>query len=53
MKIIRAQLKLAIAIESYNEIATGSNPSWIALKKAQDKINVAKRELQATKFGLR
>jgi len=52
MKLIRAQLQLNIAIEEYNEIANNSK-NWVALKKAQDKINVAKRELQATKIGLR
>ena len=53
MKLIKAQLLLNIAIEEYNAIAETANPSWTALKKAQDKINVAKRELQATKLGLR
>ena len=50
MAIIKAQLLLNIAIEEYNAIA---NNDWVALKKANDKINVAKRELQAAKLGLR
>ena len=53
MAIIKAQLLLNIAIEEYNAIAETENPSWIELKKANDKINVAKRELQAAKLGLR
>ena len=53
MAIIRAQLKLNIAIEEYNAIAETANSSWAALKKAADKIDRAEAELQAAKLGLR
>ena len=50
MSIIKASLKLNIAIEEYNN----TDPSdWMALKKANDKVLRAKCELQATKLGLR
>tara|TARA_Y100001973_G_C5189618_1_gene330100 strand:+ start:2245 stop:2397 length:153 start_codon:yes stop_codon:yes gene_type:complete len=50
MKIIKARLLLSIAIEEFNKI---DKKDWSALKKAQDKINRLKSELQCTEMGLR
>lgn len=50
MAIIRARLKYNIALE--NLAATDKN-DWTAIKAATDKVNVAKRELQAAQLGLR
>ena len=51
MKLVRAQLRINIAIEEYNAISKSGD--WAKIKTAQDKINVAKREYQCTKLGLR
>jgi len=50
MAIIIAQLNYNIALE--NLAATDKN-DWTARKAATDKVNVAKRELQAARLGLR
>lgn len=50
MKLIIARLNLNIAIEEYNKL---DDSDWVALKNAQDKINIANRELQCVKAGLR
>ena len=51
MKLVRAQLRINIAIEEYNEICKSGD--WVKIKAAHDKIRIAKREYQCTKLGLR
>ena len=51
MKLVKAQLKIHIAIEKYNEICKTGD--WTLIKKADEKVRVAKREYQCTKMGLR
>lgn len=50
MTIIKALLKYHIALEN---LADTDKNDWTARKVAIDKVNVAKRELQAARLGLR
>lgn len=50
MAIIKALLQYNIALEN---LATTDKNDWVARKAAADKVNVAKRELQAARLGLR
>ncbi len=51
MELVRAQLKLSIAIEKYNE--TCKTADWALIKKAGDKVKAAIVEYQCAKLGLR
>ena len=51
MKLVRARLKINIAIEEYNAVCKSGD--WSLIKAADDKIRAAKREYQCTKLGLR
>jgi len=51
MKLVRAQLKINIAIEEYNAVCKSGD--LVKIKAAHDKLRIAKREHQCTKLGLR
>lgn len=51
MKLVRAQLKIKIAIEEYNAVCKTGN--WTLIKSASDRLRTAKREYQCVALGLR
>ena len=51
MELIRASLRVNIAIEEYNEICKTGD--WVKIKMASDKVRTAKREYDCIKRGFR